>query len=338
MPVLHEKVKLGNTALSISRLSLGTACLGGLYEAVDEDRFQMTVQQALELGSSYFDTAPIYGCGLSERRLGHILSRQPRDSFVLSSKVGRLVRAESSLRPDSQIDPMYDGVWHDAPDVKIVIDFSYDGALLSIEESLKRLGLDRIDIVYIHDTFTTPQFEAAMHGAYRALDRLRSEGVIGAVGVGVGLTEMLVRFADAGNFDCFLVPGRYTLLDQSGLAELLPVCADKDIAIVLGGVFNSGILTDPHGTAPQFNYQPAAQEWLVKAKKIDAVCQTYSVPIKAAALQFPLAHPAIASILSGATTPEEVAENVALLQVPIPSDFWNELRADGLLPHTAPTP
>ncbi len=335
---LKQNVTVGKTAVGIRRLSLGTAFLGGLLEMVTEERFRETVGQAISLGVNYFDTAPLYGLGVAEQRLGAILSQLPRNTFVLSTKIGRYLRSELPRDSQLEVDDSYDNTWYGVPSRKVIIDFSYDATLMCIEESLSRLGLDRVDIVYIHDTFTPDHFEAAMQGAYRALYRLKSQGVIRAVGVGIGRTDVLVRFARQADFDCFLVAGRYTLLDQEGLAELLPLCVEKKISVILGGVFNSGILANPRQPEARFNYQPAKQEWRARAVRIDEICQRYNIPIKAAALQFPLAHPAVATVLCGATYAHEVTEIADLLQLPIPRALWSDLMAEGLLPTTAPIP
>ena len=236
------------------------------------------------------------------------------------------------------LDPAYDNAWYGVPPKKIVIDFGYGATLKSIEESLSRLGLDRIDIVYIHDAFTEVQYQAVMKGAYPALDKLRSEKVIRALGVGIGQTDVLKRFAHDANFDCFLVAGRYTLLDQLNSEELLSICQKSNISIVLGGVFNSGILADPYRRDAKFNYQPANQALVIKAQRIDTICQRHGIPLKAAALQFALAHPAVATILTGATFPHEIIENVRLLQIPIPAPLWSDLQREGLLSPFLPLP
>jgi D-threo-aldose 1-dehydrogenase len=207
----------------------------------------------------------------------------------------------------------------------------------SVEASLQRLGLDRIDILHIHDP--DDHGDEALAGAFKALNRLRSDGTVRAVGAGMNQAEMLARFAREADFDCFLLAGRYTLLDQAALPELLPLCSERGIAIILGGVFNSGIvgnLDDP--ARATFNYQPAEAHWLDKARKVRAVCEEFGVPIQAAALQFPFAHPALTAVLTGAETPAEFDENAANMQLPIPTDLWTALKQSGLLHPDAPTP
>jgi D-threo-aldose 1-dehydrogenase len=272
------------------------------------------VETAWGSGIRFFDTAPLYGHGLAERRLGSVLREKPRDEFVLATKVGRL------LRPDAPPEPgqAYKGV----PPVNPVFDFSYEGVMRSVEESLGRLGLDRVDILHIHDP--DEHFEEALAGAYRALDRLRAEGTIRAVGAGMNQSAMLARFAREADFDCFLLAGRYTLLDRSGEVELLPLCAERDIAIIAGGVFNSGILANP-GPGTTYNYRQAPPELVQRALGMKEACGRHGVELKAAAIQFPSRHPAVAAVLTGCRSVAEVEENVRAFQSPIPDALWDEL-------------
>jgi len=311
-----ERGQLGKTSLQVTRLGLGSAPLGGLFEEVADDEAHRVVEAAWQAGVRFFDTAPLYGHGLAEQRMGAILRTKPRGEFVLATKVGRLLRAGAPPEPGQA----YKGV----PPVNPVYDFSYDGVMRSVEESLHRLGLDRVDVLHIHDP--DDHFEQAVSGAYRALDRLRAEGTIKAVGAGMNQAEMLVRFARAADFDCFLLAGRYTLLDRTGAAELLPLCVEKSIAIIAGGVFNSGILANP-GPHATFNYQPAPRELVQRAHGLQEVCKRHGVELKAAAIQFPLRHPAVASVLTGCRSVREVEENVRMFQTPIPSALWDELAA-----------
>jgi D-threo-aldose 1-dehydrogenase len=300
--------------IRLPHVGLGTAPLGGLFEAVSDETALTTIELAWDRGIRFFDTAPLYGLGLSEQRLGRFLAGRPRDDFVLATKVGRLLRADAP--PDPR-----ESHWRGVPAVNPVWDFSYDGVLRSVDESLDRLGLDRIDVVHIHDP--DDHFEEALHGAYPALDRLRSEGVIRAVGAGMNQVEMLTRFAREAEFDCFLVAGRYTLLDRVALPELLPLCVERGIAVIAGGVYNSGILAG--GTT--FNYRPAPPELVEQAARLEAVCARHGVPLAAAALQFPLRHPAVASVLLGPRSPAQLGQSLDLLDVPIPDGLWDELQA-----------
>jgi D-threo-aldose 1-dehydrogenase len=321
-----RKVRLGRTRLEITQFGLGSAALGWLYAPVQRDAAQATVRRAHELGCKFFDTSPLYGSGLAEARLGAVLSDLPRESFVLSDKVGYAVYPDTPL-PDET-------TTHKPPQPGY--DFSYDSAFRLVEGSLKRLGLERIDILLIHDP--DDYIEEALRGTYRALRRMRDEGLIGAIGAGMNYGHLLARLAREAEFDCFLLAGRYTLLDQVALHDLLPLAAEQGIAIYVGGPFNSGILADPHADHPNFNYGPATAEWIDKARRLDAVCRRHNVPLKAAAIQFPLGHPAVVSVLSGARSVAELDENIAMFQTPIPAALWGDLRAEGLLDAAAPTP
>jgi D-threo-aldose 1-dehydrogenase len=309
-------------------MGLGGAPLGGLFAEVGDDVATGLVLRAHELGVRYFDTAPLYGSGNSERRYARALAQIPRDEFVLSTKVGRVLEPVGEA-PDS-------GPYVNVPPVAPVFDFSRDGVLRSLEESLQRLGLDRVDIAYIHDP--DDHYEQAIGEAYPALAELRSQGVVKAIGAGMNQWEMPARFAREGDFDCFLLAGRYTLLDQSALAELLPLCQEKGISIVIGGPYNSGILASDLSPGATFDYVAAPPRLLEKARRINAVCDRHDVPLKAAALQFGLAHPVVAATIPGARSVAEVEENLAMAAYPISSQLWEELRAERLIPEEAPPP
>lgn len=323
----YERRQLGRTSLSATTLGLGTTAIGGLYTATSEQSATETMETAWELGIRFFDTAPQYGNGMAEHRLGAFLKTKPRDSYVLCTKVGRLLRMPE--KPEGE-DAYYKGT----PPERPVFDFSYDGVMTSVEESLKRLGHDRIDVLHIHDP--DDHYHQALDGAYRALDRLRSEGSIGAVGAGMNQSEMLTELARNGNFDCFLLAGRYTLLEQGALREFLPLCVAKNISVIIGGVYNSGLLADPRAGA-KFNYEDADRTLVERAIALEAVCLSHGVPLKAAAIQFPLAHPAVTSVLTGARSRDEILENDALFRRQIPSSLWDELRGKGLISAEAPT-
>jgi D-threo-aldose 1-dehydrogenase len=323
----YDRRPLGRTSLMATALGLGTTAIGGLYTATSAQAAEETMEAAWELGIRFFDTAPQYGNGMAEQRLGAFLKSKPRDSYVLCTKVGRLLRLPEKSAGE---DAYYKGTPAERP----VFDFSYDGVMIAVEESLKRLELERIDVLHIHDP--DDHYRQALDGAYKALDRLRSEGSIGAVGAGMNQSEMLTEFARNGNFDCFLLAGRYTLLEQGALKEFLPLCAEKKISVVIGGVYNSGLLANPRAGA-KFNYEDADKALVDRAIALETVCLRHGVPLKAAAIQFPLAHPAVASILTGARSREEITENDALFRQPIPSALWDELRATGLISAEAPT-
>ena len=323
----RERVRLGRTPLEVTRFGLGTAPLAGLFEAVAEDQALEVIEGAWSAGIRHFDTAPLYGHGLAELRLGKALQGKPRDEFVLASKVGRLLRADAPPEPGQS--------FRGTPPVNPMFDFSYDGVLRSVHESLERLRLERIDILHIHDP--DDHFEEALHGAYKALDHLRSEGLIRAVGAGMNQAEMLAQFARDGNFDCFMLAGRYTLLDQVALDDLFPVCVERGIAIIGAGVYNSGILADPKQGA-HYNYVAAPPPLLERARDIQAICARHGVPLKAAAVQFPLGHPAVACVVVGCRSKAQLDESLGMLEVEIPPAMWQELKAEGLLREDAPTP
>ena len=323
----RQRAALGRTGLTVTRFGLGTAPLGGLFTEVADEEAHGVVEAAWAAGVRLFDTAPLYGHGLAERRLGAVLGDRPRDAFTLATKVGRLLRAGAPLEPGQN--------FRGLPPVNPVFDFSYDGALRSVTESLERLGLDRVDVVHIHDP--DDHFDEALRGAYPALDRLRREGAIGAVGAGMNQAEMLARFAREADFDCFLLAGRYTLLDQVALRELLPLCRDRGIAVMAGGVLNSGILADPRPGAT-YDYTRATHEVLSRARRLDEICRSHGVPLKAAAIQFPLGHPAITSVLLGCRSRAELAENMRMSETVIPTALWGELKAEGMLAEEVPTP
>jgi D-threo-aldose 1-dehydrogenase len=324
MPDPFRKVRLGRTQLEITQFGLGSAAIGWLYTPVQQAEAHATIRRAYDLGCRFFDTAPLYGSGLAEARFGGVLPDLPRESFVLSTKVGYAVYPDSPLPAEGEKPAQPDR------------DYSYDGTFRIVEGSLKRLGLDRIDILLIHDP--DDHMEEALQGAYPALRKMRDEGLIGAIGAGMNHGHLLARLAREAEFDCFLLAGRYTLLDQVALTDLLPLAQQQGIAIYVGGPFNSGILADPYAAQPAFNYGPATADWISKAQQIDAICQRHNVPLKAAAIQFPLSHPAVVSVLSGARSVAEVEENVAMFRVPIPAALWDDLRSARLLAEDVPTP
>jgi D-threo-aldose 1-dehydrogenase len=322
-----EQVRLGRTGLMVTRLGLGTAPLAGLYRAVSEEDALPVIEAAWDSGIRFFDTAPLYGYGNAEVRTGKVLRRKPRQKFTLATKVGRLLRADAPAEPGQS--------FFGTPPVNPIFDFSYDAVMRSVEESRERLGIERLDILHIHDP--DDYFEQALHGAYRALDRLRADGVIGAVGAGMNQAEMLTRFAREADFDCFLLAGRYTLLDQVALKELLPVCIERGVAIIAAGVYNSGILGDPKPGA-HYNYADAPAELIQRAQQIRAVCERHRVPLRAAAVQFPLGHPAVQTVVVGCRSVEQMQDSVRMFETEIPAALWEELKSEGLLAAEAPTP
>ncbi len=315
-------------------LGMGGAPLGNHQAVIPDDVALASVAAAWDAGIRHFDTAPHYGAGLSEHRMGHVLRHHPRGEYTLSTKIGRMLDPVDSV-------PEVDEQFHHGLSFRRRIDYTHDGCLRSIADSLQRLGLSRIDIVYIHDCAPDwlgdaweEQFAIAMNGAARALSRLREEGVIGGWGFGVNVVEPCLRALRESDPNVFLVAGRYTLLDHTALGELLPLCERRGAKVVLGCPYNSGLLAG----GDTFNYERAPADLVERTHRIAATCARHGVDLKAAALQFCAAHPAVATVIPGARTPQEVTENAAMMAQPIPADLWAELRADGLLPEGAPVP
>lgn len=325
--------RVGDTGLEVSTLGLGGTGLANLYAAVADEEASRLVEGAQALGVSFFDTAPCYGVGLSEQRLGAILPSLPRDSFVLSTKVGYDLVAPAE---GQDVGP---SLFVDSPRLVTRYDFSYDAAMRSIEGSLKRLGIDRVDMVAIHDPDQTAGadpnagslFAEAMAGAYRALDDLRAQKVIGAVGVGMNQWQMLVDFAREGDFDYFLCAGRYTLLRADAGEMLLPLCAEKGISVIIGGPYSSGILASGAVEGAMFDYAPASPEVLARVRSIEDLCRDFGISLRAAALQYPLRHPAVSSVIPGARSLDELRQNAAALAEPVPDDFWTTAIGHGLI-------
>jgi D-threo-aldose 1-dehydrogenase len=327
-------VRLGRTSLTVTALGFGATAIGGMYTEVSDDAALDTVAAAWEAGLRYFDAAPQYGRGNGELRLGRGLAGYRRDDYVLSSKVGRLLRADVPPHPDDfdSTGRPYDA---GAPDVATVYDYSRDGVLRSIEESLTRLGTDRLDMALVHDP--DDYVDEALATALPTLIELRDQKVVTAIGAGMNQTAALERFARESDPDMFLLAGRYTLLEQTALQSFLPLCAQRGIAVVAGGVFNSGLLADS-GAGARYNYDPAPADLIARAQQLAEVCQRQGIPLKAAALQFPIAHPSVAAVLTGTRSRAELDENAQLFDLPIPGDLWQELKTEGLLAEDAPTP
>ena len=336
-PTADSTRALGRNPLRVSALGLGCGPFGNLLAEVGDDALRAATAAARGAGVTYFDTAPFYGHGLSEHRIGECLRGVPRDSFVLSTKVGRLLRpdpAAATLGPFASTLPF-----------ATVFDYSYDGAMRSVEDSLQRLGLARIDIVHIHDVNRKWQGEhlerryaESMKGAYRALDELRAAGAIRAIGVGVNDPDVLVRYAADGDFDCFMLAGRYTLIDTTALPQLLPLCERKRIGILLAAPLSSGILATGAVAGAKHWYADAPPEILERVRRLEAVCARHRIPLLAAALQFSLAHPAMTSVVVGMRSVREVTDAAAALRCVIPADFWRELGHEKLLDPDAPVP
>lgn len=321
-----ERVRLGSTDVEVTRLGLGTAPLGGMFAAVSGEEAERTVRRAHELGWRFVDTAPLYGYGLAEQRVGRVLRTLPRGEMSVSTKVGRL------LRPVTETDRPGERIFKDAPALMPHFDFSADGVVRSLRSSLERLGTDRVDVLHVHDP--DDHGDEALASAFPALTRLRAEGTIAAVGAGMNQTAMLCRFAREADVDCFLCAGRYTLLDPSAADELLPLCAERGIAVICGGVYNSGVLA----AGRTYDYVPASADVRERARRIEAVCGRHGVPLKAAAIQFPLSHPAVMCVVVGARSPEEVDENDRMFRHEIPPALWSDLRDEGLIPGSVAVP
>lgn len=327
-----ELRKISDTDIAVTCFGFGGASMGNMYTVAHEDVALNAIRSAYEAKVRYFDTAPMYGFGKSERLYGKVLRNQPRDSFVLSTKVGRLI-VSGKPTPESE-----ETCFVEIDDAYSKFDYSRDGVLRSLEESRQRLGFDKIDIVYIHDPDVNDSFKQALDEAFPTLAELKSQGVIGAIGAGMNQAEMLRDFAKNADFDCFLLAGRYTLLDQIALKELLPLCQQKNISIIIGGAYNSGILATGAVEGAHYNYEPAPPEIMEKTRKIEAVCTRFNVSMKAAALQFPFGHPTVVSNIPGVKTKERFEENLSLFSDPIPADFWAVLKEEKLLIAEAPVP
>lgn len=309
--------------LSLSPLGLGCAQLGNLYHEMTDETANATVRRAWDEGIRYFDTAPHYGLGLSEARLGAALREYPREDYVLSTKVGRV------LEPNpGGADALDDQGFVVPATLRRRWDFSRDGVLRSLEDSLTRLGLDRIDIAYVHDP--DKHFEETLSGAIPALLELREQGVLGAIGAGMNQAPMLTEFVRRTDLDVVLVAGRYTLLDQPALDELLPLCGERDVTVVVGGAFNGGILATAE-PGRMYDYATAPVELVARAERIAEVCARHGVELPQAALALPAAHPAVASVVVGAHDPEQVSVNARRARAEVPPVVWAELIEAGLL-------
>lgn len=334
----NEKVKFGRVDLDVTAFGFGTAPIGNIFREIDEETSDGMIQHAWDAGVRYFDAAPMYGHGLSELRTGQSLRWKNRDDFILSSKVGRVLKP--ARRQDIDFAP-----WTNAAPFTMHFDYSYDGVMRSFEDSLQRMALERMDICFIHDidVFTRgseqPEvFEQAMDGAWKALSSLKEQGLIKAIGVGVNEWEVCHSALERRDFDCFLLAGRYTLLEQDSLDKFLPLCEERGAAVVVGGGFNSGILATGAKEGAKYNYAPAPADIMAKVAQIEAVCAEYNVPLPAAALQFVVAHPAVPTFMAGTRTVDQLEQNLKWFSHEIPAQFWVDLKAKGLLREDAPVP
>jgi D-threo-aldose 1-dehydrogenase len=333
--------RLGNGGLTFTELGFGTAPLGNLYKAISDGEARATLDAAWEGGVRYFDTAPLYGLGLSETRLNPFLRDKPRDSYILSTKVGRLIEYCS---PEHRAGV---GKWFNVPQRRENFDYTYDGVMRSFEHSFSRLGVDQIDILYVHDLC------AFSHGSKAASDMrvkeffagrgyedmisLRDQGMIKAIGGGVNEWEVCQNLAERGDFDLFLLAGRYTLLEQKALDSFLPLCEARGIGIITGGPYNSGILATGAKPGSFYNYDPAPQGIIDRVNAIEVVCSDHNVRMVDAAFQFPLLHPAHVAVIPGGQGADEMAGNLQAAHADIPTELWVDLKAAGLMREDAPT-
>ncbi|MDY7546613.1 aldo/keto reductase [Glaciimonas sp. CA11.2] len=326
---------LPRSGLSLTALGMGCAVIGGLYIATSEADARAALDEAWALGLRYFDTAPYYGFTLSEHRLGAALRERPRDEYVISTKVGRLMKPDKSVRAG-------ESDWAAPLPFRPMFDYSYDGIMRSHEDSLQRLGLTHIDVLFVHDIGRITHADRHDHywgqltvgGGFKALDDLRRSGQVSAIGLGVNEWEVVYASMQEIDLDCTLLAGRYTLLEQASLSPLLDACQRDGNAIVIGGPFNSGILAGN----PKYNYMDAPADIVLRVKELEAVCLEFAVPLPAAALQFPMAHPAVVSCIPGGKDVAQLRQNVAWFDMPIPTELWTTLKSRGLIDERAPVP
>ena len=330
----------GGAGLDFTEIGFGTAPLGNLYRAIGDEEARAILEHAWAGGVRYFDTAPLYGLGLSERRLGALLRGKHRDDYVLSTKAGRLLEVcDPAERTGTD-------KWFDVPARREVYDYSYDGILRSLELSLERLGADRVDILYVHDIDVSnhgskaaadARIDEFMASGYRAMVSMREQGVVKAIGGGVNEWEVCQALAERGDFDLFLLAGRYTLLEQEAIESFLPLCESRGIGIVIGGPYNSGILASGPKPGAFYNYEPAPPPVRDRVRRLGEVCDAHGVRLIDAALRFPLLHPCVVSVIPGGQRVKEVESNIRAAQAKIPPALWDDLKARELIRHDAPT-
>lgn len=333
--------KLGRSNAMLPQFGLGGAPLGDLYTVLSDEDAHAVITAAWDAGVRYYDTAPWYGRGQSEHRMGRALYRRPRSEVLISTKVGRILRAPLDLKAFDR------GIWGGGLDFDIRWDYSYDGIMRAYEDSLQRLGMNRIDILIIHDLDWWHHKTDALVDAYlaqlgssgfRALAELKQQGLIGAIGAGVNELGTIPRFLDMVDVDFFMLALRYTLGEQDTLDEEIPLCAARGVGFIIAGVFSSGLYATGPVPGAKYNYADATPQQLERARKIEAVCKRHNVPLAAATLQFPLHHPLVAAVIPGAFKPEHVRANLDLMRHEIPAALWHELKQEGLLRKDAPTP
>ncbi|AKS45207.1 D-threo-aldose 1-dehydrogenase [Octadecabacter temperatus] len=335
--VLNNRTR---SPIELSQLGFGGAPLGNLYRKIEDSDAQATLDAAWDAGIRYFDTAPQYGLGRSEMRVAEALARFDPDQVSLSTKVGRILE-------DCEPEDVTPEAFVDVPQKRIVFDFTYDGIMRSYDDSIARLKTDRIDMLFLHDIDAGTHGQAFednnlrqlfSEGGYRALSELREADKISAIGAGVNTWQICARLLSEADFDGFLLAGRYTLLEQDPLDTFLPLCIERDVGIILGGPYNSGILATGAIEGARYDYAPAPEEILQRVRALNDVCVAHDTPLIAAALQFPLGHPAVKSVIPGASSPDEVRQNVEIFETPIPDALWSDLKSQGLIRQEAVTP
>ena len=331
--------RLGNGGLTFTELGFGAAPIGNLYRAISDEDAHAILERAWDAGVRYFDTAPLYGLGLSETRLNRFLRDKPRDSYVLSTKIGRLLRVTTQDQRDCI------GKFFDVPARKEVYDYTYDGVMRSVDFSLERLGVDRIDVLFAHDldifnhgsqSALDAKLDELMAGGYKALLAMRDEGVIKGFGAGVNEWQPCQTLSERGDFDLFLLAGRYTLLEQEALESFLPLAQARDIGIIIGGPYNSGVLATGARPGAFYNYDVAPQHVLDKVARLQSVCERHEVRLVDAAFQFCLRHPAVVSVIPGGQGVAEMESNLIAAKAQIPSALWADLKSEGLVRNDAP--
>ena len=336
LPAPRPFTTRSGVTLNLSSVGLGTAPLGNMFQALSEAEAEATFGAALDGGVTYFDTAPLYGFGMAERRLGMALRKQTDGGCLVSTKAGRLLEVDRS--PDYVAPPQ----WVDVPSRQVAFDYSYDGFMRSFEVSLERMGRDRVDILYCHDIdiHTHGSAEArdartaeflAKDGGYRALEELRKSGAVDAIGIGVNEWEISERIARETDVDVFLLAGRFTLLEQDALKTFLPLCLERDMRVVIGGPFNSGVLASGAVPGAYYNYAPAPVSILDRVDRIDQICRAHGVALKRAAVQFPLLHPAVLSVIPGGQSAAQISENIVAFDAPVPAALWHDLQSEDLI-------
>ena len=336
------KRRIGKTSVYVSELGFGASSLGNLYRPISDEQVIATLNAAIDSGIDYFDTAPFYGLGLSERRVGDQLRQLDSKTFTLSTKVGRLL-VPSAPQKGSEVRYGFATPMPFEPH----FDYSYDAVMRSYEDSTQRLGLADIDILFVHDIgklthgeANTRHFRDLENGGYKALDELRSSGCVKAIGLGVKEWQVCEAAMNHGHYDCFLLAGRYTLLEQNAIESFLPKCMSTGSTVIVGGAYNSGILATGtrHQATPLYDYAPAPEEMIKRTGDIEDICEKYNVNLAAAALQFPMAHPAVSSVIPGLSSPRRIAQTIDLYNEKIHPDFWSELKTNRLIREASPTP